>query len=212
MVARVQQQGMPQGALDAVFASVVTVRILRYLCQAGGSHTGRAIAKAVALSHTAVSRTLQHLAESELVDLRPVGRAIVGSFNRDHWLAAALAGLFQAEQPTWSGPGCRTPRPPGCASGSSRDSLHQGCALLGAPQPPHHRLGVEVEALVVELAEHEERALVHVDDAGHFLLLVAARSCHVHGLIAFASIFPSPSGCLLPCFFGSSDETRRICL
>lgn len=97
MVARVQQQGMPQGALDAVFASVVTVRILRYLCQAGGSHTGRAIAKAVAVSHTAVSRTLQHLAESELVDLRPVGRAVIGSFNRDHWLAAALAGLFRAE-------------------------------------------------------------------------------------------------------------------
>ena len=63
-----------QGVLDRIFGNVIAVRILRYLSQAGGSHTGRAIARAVGISHTAVARALRHLATENLVDLHPVGR------------------------------------------------------------------------------------------------------------------------------------------
>jgi len=54
MVARVQQ-----GCRRAwtVFASVVTGPNSAIPLPGGGSHTGRAIAKAVAVSHTAVSRS-----------------------------------------------------------------------------------------------------------------------------------------------------------
>jgi DNA-binding GntR family transcriptional regulator len=97
MERRPRNQTAAQGNLDQLFESVIAVRILRYLYQAGGSPTGRGIARAVAVSHTAVARALQHLAEHEIVELRSVGRATTCTLNHAHWLAAALASLFQAE-------------------------------------------------------------------------------------------------------------------
>jgi len=86
-----------QGVLDRILGNVIAVRILRYLSQAGGSHTGRAIARAVGISHTAVARALTRLAAENLVDPHPAGRAAIWTLNRTHWLAAGLRDLFHAE-------------------------------------------------------------------------------------------------------------------
>lgn len=89
---------LPRAPLDAVLGNGPQARILRYLCRAGGSHTGRAIGKAANLSHTAVSRALRPLAMLGVVDAEPQGRAILYRLNEDHWLVQeGLLPLFRAE-------------------------------------------------------------------------------------------------------------------
>jgi predicted nucleotidyltransferase len=88
----------PQGVLDAIWGEALAMRILRYLCRAGGEHTGRAIAQAVLLSHSAVHRALEPLTVREIVDAEPQGRAILYRLNEEHWLVrTALRPLFKAE-------------------------------------------------------------------------------------------------------------------
>ncbi len=88
----------PQGVLDTIWGEALAMRILRYLCRAGGAHTGRAIGQAVQLSHSAVHRALEPLTVREIVDAEPQGRAILYRLNEEHWLVrTGLRPLFEAE-------------------------------------------------------------------------------------------------------------------
>ncbi len=88
----------PQGVLDAVWGEAPAMRILRYLCRAGGAHTGRAIGQALQLSHSAVHRALRPLTARQIVDAEPQGRAILYRLNDEHWLVrTGLRPLFEAE-------------------------------------------------------------------------------------------------------------------
>lgn len=74
------------------------MRILRYLCRAGGEHTGRAIGRAVQLSHPAVHRALRTLAGRAMVQAVKHGPAIAYSLNEEHWLVrTGIRPLFEAE-------------------------------------------------------------------------------------------------------------------
>ncbi|MBI2072372.1 MAG: nucleotidyltransferase domain-containing protein, partial [Gemmatimonadetes bacterium] len=74
------------------------MRILRYLCRAGGEHTGRAIGRAVQVSHPAIHRALRTLAARAMVQAVRHGPAIAYRLNEDHWLVrTGLRPLFDAE-------------------------------------------------------------------------------------------------------------------
>lgn len=74
------------------------MRILRYLCRAGGEHTGRAIGRAVQLSHPSVHRVMRLLANRALVQAVRHGPAIAYRLNEDHWLVrTGIRPLFDAE-------------------------------------------------------------------------------------------------------------------
>jgi len=84
--------------LDAALGGAPHVRILRYLCRAGGEHTGRAISRAVHISHPAVHRALRTLAGREIVQAVRHGPAISYQLNEEHWLVrTGIRPLFDAE-------------------------------------------------------------------------------------------------------------------
>ena len=86
------------GILDEALGGTPHVRILRYLCRAGGEHTGRAIGRAVQVSHPAVHRTLRALAGRAMVQAVRHGPAIAYRLNEDHWLIrTGIRPLFDAE-------------------------------------------------------------------------------------------------------------------
>jgi len=86
------------GILDEALGGTPHVRILRYLCRAGGEHTGRAIGRAVQISHPAVHRALRTLAGRAMVQAIRHGPAIAYRLNEDHWLVrAGIRPLFEAE-------------------------------------------------------------------------------------------------------------------
>jgi len=86
------------GILDEALGGTPHVRILRYLCGTGGEHTGRAIGRAVQLSHPAVHRALRTMAERGMVQAVQHGRAIAYRLNEDHWLVrTGIRPLFDAE-------------------------------------------------------------------------------------------------------------------
>lgn len=86
------------GILDEALGGTPHVRILRYLCRAGGEHTGRAIGRAVQVSHPAVHRTLRALAGRAMVQAVRHGAAIAYRLNEDHWLIrTGIRPLFDAE-------------------------------------------------------------------------------------------------------------------
>jgi len=90
--------GKPQGPLDEVLGGVPHVRILRYLSRVGGDHTGRAIGRAVQVSHPVVHRVMRTLAERQVVHAVRHGAAIAYRLNQEHWLVqSGLAALFEAE-------------------------------------------------------------------------------------------------------------------
>lgn len=90
--------GAPGGLLDEALGRTPHVKILRYLCRAGGEHTGRAISRAVHISHPAVHRALRTLAGREIVQAVRHGPAISYQLNEEHWLVrTGIRPLFDAE-------------------------------------------------------------------------------------------------------------------
>jgi predicted nucleotidyltransferase/DNA-binding transcriptional ArsR family regulator len=84
--------------LDTVFATGSHVVVLRYLCRTGGAHTGRAIGRAIGLSHHVVHRALSPLAALGMLDAERQGRSIVYRLNEHHWLVRdGLRPLYAAE-------------------------------------------------------------------------------------------------------------------
>jgi predicted nucleotidyltransferase len=89
---------VPAQPLDLVFAAGSHVAILRYLWRTGGAHTGRAIGRAVGLSHHVVHRALQPIGGRGVVDVERQGRSLLYRLNKEHWLVReGLAPLFAAE-------------------------------------------------------------------------------------------------------------------
>lgn len=86
------------GILDEALGGTPHVRILRYLCRAGGEHTGRAIGRAIQVSHPAVHRALRTLGGRAMVQAVRHGPAIAYRLNEDHWLVrTGIRPLFDAE-------------------------------------------------------------------------------------------------------------------
>lgn len=86
------------GILDEALGGTPHVRILRYLCRAVAEHTGRAIGRAVGISHPAVHRALRVLARRAMVQAVQHGPAIAYRLNEDHWLIrTGIRPLFDAE-------------------------------------------------------------------------------------------------------------------
>ena len=93
-----ENRGATQGLLDEALGGTPHVRILRYLCRAGGEHTGRAIGRAIQVSHPSVHRALRTLASRGMVHAIRHGPAIAYRLNEDHWLICrGLIPLFEAE-------------------------------------------------------------------------------------------------------------------
>jgi predicted nucleotidyltransferase len=89
---------IPVRPLDLVFAAGSHVAMLRYLWRTGGADTGRAIGRAVGLSHHIVHRALQPLGSQGILDVERQGRAILYRLNKEHWLVRkGLHPLFAAE-------------------------------------------------------------------------------------------------------------------
>lgn len=86
------------GILDEALGGTPHVRILCQLCRAEGEHTGRAIGRAVQLSHPAVHRALRALAGRGMVQAVRHGPAIASRLNDDHWLVrTGIHPLFEAD-------------------------------------------------------------------------------------------------------------------
>jgi len=93
-----ENRGTIQGVLDEALGSTPHVRILRYLCRAGGEHTGRAIGRAIQVSHPSVHHALRTLAGRGMVHAIRHGPAIAYRLNEDHWLIRrGLLPLFEVE-------------------------------------------------------------------------------------------------------------------
>jgi len=85
--------------LDDLFGSQARLRILRYLCTAGGEHTGREIARAIGMGETPTHRALQELSDTLIVLYRVVGRAHRYRLNERHTLVTqVLRPLFAVEK------------------------------------------------------------------------------------------------------------------
>ncbi len=88
----------PVRPLDVMFAAGSHVAILRYLWRTGGADTGRAIGRAVGVSHHIVHRALQPIGAQGILDVERQGRSIVYRLNKEHWLVRkGLNPLFAAE-------------------------------------------------------------------------------------------------------------------
>jgi len=84
--------------LDLVFATGSHVAMLRYLWRTGGADTGRAIGRAIGVSHHVVHRALPPLGAQGILDVERQGRSILYRLNKDHWLVRkGLQPLFAAE-------------------------------------------------------------------------------------------------------------------
>lgn len=85
--------------LDDVLSSRAKLRALRYLCTAGGEHTGREIARAIGMGETATNLALRELADMLIVLYRVAGRSHRYRLNERHALVQrVLHPLFAAEQ------------------------------------------------------------------------------------------------------------------
>ena len=85
--------------LDDLFGSQARLRILRYLCTAGGEHTGRGIARAIGMGETPTHRALQELSDTLTVLYRVAGRAHYYCLNERHALVErVLRPLFATEK------------------------------------------------------------------------------------------------------------------
>ncbi len=85
-------------SLDDLLGSPAQVRILRYLCTAGGEHSGREIARNIAMGETPVHRALQKLTDTLIVVYRVAGRTHHYRLNEHHVLVTqVLRPLFAAE-------------------------------------------------------------------------------------------------------------------
>ena len=92
------KNGASGAILDEVLGGSPHVRILRYLCRTGGEHTGRAIGRAIQVSHPAVHRALRTLAGRAMVQAVRHGPAIAYRLNEEHWLVrTGIKPLFDSE-------------------------------------------------------------------------------------------------------------------
>ncbi len=92
------RSGALDGILDEVLGGSAHVKILRYLCRTGGEHTGRAIGRAIQVSHPAVHRALRTLAGRMMVQAVRHGPAIAYCLNEEHWLVrTGIRPLFITE-------------------------------------------------------------------------------------------------------------------
>lgn len=92
----------PVRSLDLMFAAGSRVAILRCLWWTSGAHTGRAIGRAVVLSHHVVHRALQPIGAQGVWDVKSQGRSIVYRLNQEHWLVRegrAISGDFASGWP-----------------------------------------------------------------------------------------------------------------
>jgi len=93
-----EKNGTSGAILDEVLGGSPHVKILRYLCRTGGEHTGRAIGRAIQVSHPAVHRALRTLAGRAMVQAVRHGPAIAYRLNEKHWLVrTGIRPLFNAE-------------------------------------------------------------------------------------------------------------------
>jgi predicted nucleotidyltransferase len=84
--------------LDDLLGSQARLRILRYLCTAGGEHTGREIARAIGMGETPTHRALKELSDTLIVLYRVAGRAHYYRLNERHILVnRVLRPLFASE-------------------------------------------------------------------------------------------------------------------
>src|SRR4051794_17615836 len=76
--------------LDALFSSLIKVRVLRHLTIHPAEITGRALARRIDACPAQAHRMLQELQEEGVVSFKQVGRAHVFSLRRDTALAQEL--------------------------------------------------------------------------------------------------------------------------
>jgi len=85
--------------LNDLLGSQVRLRILRYLCTAGGEHSGREIARAIGMGETPTHRALKELSDTLIVLYRVAGRAYYYRLNERHALVErGLCPLFATEK------------------------------------------------------------------------------------------------------------------
>lgn len=85
--------------LDALLGQGSRVALLRALVMMSGEHTGRELARLVRIDPKACHVALQALADSGVVRMRRVGRAIAYSLNEHHAVVETmLRPLFEREQ------------------------------------------------------------------------------------------------------------------
>ncbi len=85
--------------LDDLLSSQARLRVLRYLCNVGGEHSGREIARAIGMGETPTHRALRALADTLVVLYRVAGRAHLYRLNEQHALVGrVLRPMFKAER------------------------------------------------------------------------------------------------------------------
>jgi predicted nucleotidyltransferase len=85
--------------LDDLLGSQARLRILRYLCTAGGEHTGRETARAIGMGETPTHQALKELSDTLIVLYRVAGRAYYYRLNERHALVErGLRPLFATEK------------------------------------------------------------------------------------------------------------------
>lgn len=97
-----------RGLLDDVLGRTPHVRVLRFLCQVPGAHSGRAIARATGVSHPAVHRVMRTLVGRGLAAAARHGTALAYSLNGEHWLVRdGFTPLFATEEGWLRGVGAK---------------------------------------------------------------------------------------------------------
>lgn len=88
----------PHGLLDTLLGDALPLRVLRHFCHVRSPATGRALAKALGVSHPTIGRAVRPLLLHHILEARPAGAAILYELNEHHWLVAtAIRPLFAAE-------------------------------------------------------------------------------------------------------------------
>lgn len=93
---------MGQTQLDSIFRNSSHVRVLRALCRMpeGLTVSGREAARRAGVAHPTASKALTEIAETGLLTVSRAPRSDAYAINRVHYLARAIANLFEAEADT----------------------------------------------------------------------------------------------------------------
>jgi DNA-binding transcriptional ArsR family regulator len=85
--------------LDRIFSTWGHIAVLRHLFETRDPKTGRAIARAVGMTHRACLQSLSRLESMEIVSRMPEGRSHLFALNRgQRFVATVLPGLFEYER------------------------------------------------------------------------------------------------------------------
>jgi len=85
--------------LDTILSQGSKLKILRLLYLQKGEHTGRAIARGIAMSPSVVLGTLRELQEEGLVSAKTAGKAhLYGIIEENHFVKKLLGPLFEGEK------------------------------------------------------------------------------------------------------------------